>query len=141
MKFMILMIPGGNKAESGEMPDEQTLAAMMKYNEDLVNAGVMLGGDGLHPTAKGARVHFAGGKHTITDGPFTEAREILGGYWLWRCKSKQEALEWAARCPAGEGDTLEIRQVFDPEDFGPEIAAQEADLLARMQKTGDKKAD
>lgn len=134
MKFMILMIPGDKTAEQGAMPDEQALAAMMKYNEDLVNAGVLLGGEGLHPSSKGARIHFSGGKQTLTDGPFTEAREIVGGFWLWRCGSKQEALEWAARCPGGDGDTLEIRQVFEPEEFGPEVAEQEHALLARIEK-------
>lgn len=133
MRFMILMIPGEKSgAEAGVMPDEASLAAMMKYNEDLVKAGIMLGGEGLHPTSKGARVAFLGGKKKITDGPFTEAREIVGGFWLWQVKSKEEAIEWAARCPAAEGDTIEIRQVFESEDFGAEVAEQENALKAEM---------
>lgn len=138
MRFMVLMIPGNNVFEAGGMPSEQEISQMMQFNEDLVKAGVLLDADGLHPSAKGARVHFSGGKKTITDGPFTEAREIIGGYWLWQCKSKAEAMEWASRCPASEGDTLEIRQVFDTADFSPEVAAREA---AMIEAVGKRKAE
>jgi hypothetical protein len=135
MRFMILMLPGDRKnIEAGVMPDEKLIAAMMKYNEDLSKAGVLLALDGLHPTSKGARVSFSGTQPTVTDGPFTEARELIGGYWLWQVKSKQEAIEWAKRCPAAPGDVLEIRQVFDAADFGPEIAAKEAVLMDEIGK-------
>jgi hypothetical protein len=134
MRFMVMMIPGDKDVESGKMPDEQAIAAMMKYNEELVSAGVLLAGDGLHPSSKGARIRFSGGKPSISDGPFTEAREIIGGFWMWRVASRDEAIAWASRCPAGEGDTLEIRQVFEPEDFGPEVATQENALLDEIRK-------
>lgn len=130
MRFMVLMIPGDRKNyEAGAMPDEKLVGPMMKYNEELTKAGVLLGLDGLHPTSKGARISFAGGKKTVTDGPFTEARELIGGYWLWQVKSKEEALEWAKRCPALDGDVLELRRVFEAADFGPDIAAKEGKIL------------
>jgi hypothetical protein len=132
MRFMVLMIPGDKNVEKGVMPDEKVIAAMMKYNEDLAKAGVLLALDGLHPTSKGARIRFWGGKRTVTDGPFTEARELIGGYWLWQVKSKAEAIEWASRCPATDGDVLEIRQVFEASDFGPEVARAEAALLDKV---------
>src|SRR5438270_11872799 len=100
MKFMVLMIPGNNKYEAGAMPDEKLVAAMMKYNEDLAKAGILLGLDGLQPTSKGARIRFKGGKGLVTDGPFSETKEVVGGYWMWQVNSKQEAIEWASRCPA-----------------------------------------
>lgn len=134
MRFMVMMIPGDKKVESGAMPDAELVAAMMRYNQELAKAGVLLGLDGLHPTSKGARIAFSGGKRTVTDGPFSEAREVIGGYWLWQVKSKEEAVAWASRCPAAEGDVLEIRQVFDPADFGPEIAQKEAALMEEVGK-------
>jgi hypothetical protein len=138
MRFMILMIPGDRKSvEAGVMPDEKLIAAMMKYNDDLAKAGVLLALDGLHPTSKGARITFAGGKPTVTDGPFTEARELVGGYWMWQVKSKEEAVEWAKRCPAAPGDVLEIRQVFEAADFGPDVVNQEADLLDQIGRNLD----
>lgn len=130
MRFMVLMIPGDKSYEAGAMPEAHKIAAMMNFNEALIEAGVLLAGEGLYPSAKGARIHFSGGKQTITDGPFTEAREIIGGYWLWQCKSREEAMAWASRCPADDGNTLEIRQVIGSEDFGPEAAAREAELIA-----------
>ena len=134
MRFMVLMIPGRRQTyEAGVMPDEKLVGAMMKYNEDLAKAGVLLALDGLHPSAKGARVQFAGGKRTVIDGPFTEARELVGGYWLWQVKSKEEALEWASRCPAEDGDTLEIRQVYEASDFGPEVESKEAELMGKVE--------
>jgi hypothetical protein len=130
---MVLMIPGDRKSvEAGAMPDEKLIGAMMKYNEQLSKAGVLLALDGLHPSSKGARIKFAGGRRTVTDGPFTEAREIIGGYWLWQVKSKEEAVEWASRCPAAEGDTLELRQVFELSDFGPEIEKKEGALAEEI---------
>ena len=133
MRFMVLMIPGRRQTyEAGVMPDEKLVAAMMKYNEDLAKAGVLLALDGLHPSAKGARIQFAGGKRSVIDGPFTEARELVGGYWLWQVKSKEEALEWASRCPAEDGDTLEIRQVYETSEFGPDVQAKEAEIIGKM---------
>lgn len=135
MRFMVLMIPGSRKSyEAGAMPEPELIAAMMKYNEDLVKAGILLAGDGLHPSAKGARITFAGGKSRVTDGPFAEAKELIGGYWVWQVESKEKALEWAKRCPAQEGDTLELRQIFDPSDFGPDVARQEAALMEEIGK-------
>jgi hypothetical protein len=135
MRFMVLMIPGRRQAyEQGVMPDEKLIEAMMAYNEELSKAGVLLALEGLQNSSKGARIAFAGGKKTVTDGPFTEARELIGGYWLWQVKSKEEAMEWASRCPAEDGDVLEIRQCYDPADFGPEIAAKEAALIDEIGK-------
>ena len=116
MRFMMIMFPGPG-AEAGAMPDEKLLAAMGQYNEELVKAGVLLGGEGLHPSAKGARVRFPGGKAAVSDGPFTEAKEVIGGFWLIQVKSKEEAIEWASRCPASGDEMIEIRQVFETEEF------------------------
>jgi len=122
MRFMMLMIPKGyEKAKPGAMPDPQAVAAMMKYTESLQKAGVLLALDGLHPASMGARVSFAGGKPRVTDGPFVEAKEVLGGYWMIQVKSKQEAVEWASRCPAQDGDVIEVRQVQEMSDFPPEV--------------------
>jgi hypothetical protein len=138
MRFMVLMIPGDRKnIEAGVMSDGRLIAAIMKYNEDLARGGILLALDGLYPTSKGARVSFTAGKPSVTDGPFTEVRELIGGYWLWQVKSKQEAIEWAKRCPAAPGDVLEIRQVFEPSDFNSEVAAQEAELLGEIGKQID----
>ena len=122
MRFMMLMIPKGyEKAEPGAMPDAKAVAAMMKYNESLQKAGVLLALDGLHPPSMGARVTFSGGRPKVTDGPFAEAKEVLGGYWMIQVKSKEEAVEWATRCPAAENEVIEVRQVHEFEDFTPEI--------------------
>ena len=137
MRFMVLMIPGDKKVEAGVLPDEKIIAAMMKYNEELAKAGVLLALDGLHPSGKGARIRFSGGKRTVTDGPFTEAKELIGGYWLWQVKSKEEAVEWASRCPALDGDVLEIRQVYEMSDFGPEVERQEAVLAEQIDQRMD----
>jgi hypothetical protein len=132
---MVIMIPGDRKkVEAGVLPDEKTIDAMMKFNEELSRAGVLLAGDGLKPSSHGARVRFAGGKRTVTDGPFTESKEVIGGYWMWQVKSKEEALEWASRCPALEGDVLELRQAYEPADFGPEVARKEAALMEEIAK-------
>ena len=112
MRFMMLMIPKGyEKAQPGAMPDAKAVAAMMKYNEALQKAGVLLALDGLHPPSMGARVTFSGGKPKVTDGPFTEAKEVIGGYWMIQVKSKEEAVEWASRCPASDNEMIELRQV------------------------------
>jgi hypothetical protein len=138
MRFMVLMIPGSaERYEAGALPDEKIIAAMMKYNEELAKAGVLLALDGLHPSSKGARIRFSGGKRTVTDGPFTEAKEVIGGYWLWQVKSKEEAIEWASRCPALDGDVVEIRQVYEMSDFGPEVARQEAALVEQIDQRMD----
>jgi hypothetical protein len=118
MRFMMLMIPKGyEKAKPGAMPDPAAVAAMMKYNEDLQKAGVLLGLEGLHPPAKGARISFVGGKPAVTDGPFPETTETLGGYWMIQVASRDEAIEWAKRCPASANETIEIRQVQEMADF------------------------
>ncbi len=124
MRFMLLMMPEGyGDAAPGTMPDPAAVADMMKYNETLEKAGVLLALDGLHPPSMGARVSFAGGKATITDGPFSEAKEVVGGYWMLQVHSREEALEWAARCPAGEHDTIEVRQVMEFSDFPADVRA------------------
>jgi hypothetical protein len=115
MRFMMIMMP--NVPEEDWQPSPEAIATMSKYNETLTKAGVLLALDGLQPTARGARVSFAGGKPTVTDGPFTEAKEMIGGYWLIQAKSKEEAVQWASRCPAADGDVIEVRQVFELSDF------------------------
>ncbi len=122
MRFMMLMIPKGyEKAQPGAMPDAKAVAAMMKYNEALQKAGVLLALDGLHPPSMGSRVTFVGGKPTVTDGPFTEAKEVVGGYWMIQVKSKEEAVEWASRCPAGDNEVIELRQVQEMSDFPADV--------------------
>lgn len=137
MRFIMLMIPKGyEKAEAGTMPDAKAVEAMMKYNESLQKAGVLLALDGLHPPSMGARVTFPGGKPKVTDGPFAEAKEVLGGYWMIDVKSKEEAVEWAKRCPGGENETIEIRQVQEMADF-PEDVQKAAEGFPEMQsRTG-----
>src|SRR6187455_1349660 len=133
MRFMMLMIPRGyERAEPGAMPSAEAVAAMMKYNEALQKAGVLLALDGLHPASMGARVSFKGGKPKVTDGPFAEAKEILGGYWMIQVKSKEEAIEWATRCPAGENEVIELRQVQEMDDF-PEDVQEAASGFQEMQ--------
>ena len=139
MRFMII-IKATTDSEAGVMPSRQLLSEMGKFNEELVQAGVMLAGDGLHPSSKGARVRFSGTRRTVIDGPFAETKELIAGYWLWQCRSKEEAIEWVKRCPnpmPGESE-IEIRQVFEAEDFGaeftPELKAQEDRLRAQMAK-------
>lgn len=139
MRFMVL-IKADKNSEAGVMPDQKLLAEMGKFNEELVKAGVMLAGEGLHPSSKGARVRFSGTKRTVIDGPFTETKELIAGFWLWQCKSKEEAIEWVKRCPnpmPGETE-VEIRQVFEASDFGseftPEMREQEERLRAEIAK-------
>jgi hypothetical protein len=122
MRFMMLMIPKGyEQATPGTVPDVKAVEAMMKYNEELQKSGVLLGAEGLHPPSVGARVTFAGGKLKVTDGPFAEATEVLGGFWMIQVKSKEEAIQWATRCPASPNETIEIRQVQEMTDFPPEV--------------------
>jgi hypothetical protein len=119
---MMLMIPKGyENAAPGTMPDPKAIAAMMKYNESLQRAGVLLALDGLHPPSTGARVSFAGGKPKVTDGPFAEAKEVIGGYWMIQVKSKEEAIEWATRCPGSENETIEVRQVQEMSEFPTDV--------------------
>ena len=125
MRFMMLMIPKGyENAAPGTMPDPKAIAVMGKYNESLQKAGVLLALDGLHPPSSGARVSFAGGKAKVSDGPFAEAKEVVGGYWMIQVKSREEAIEWASRCPGSDNETIEVRQVMEFSEFPPE--AQEA---------------
>ena len=132
MRFMMLMIPKGyEKAEPGTVPSAEAVAAMMKYNEQLQKAGVLLALDGLHPPSTGARVAFAGGKAKVSDGPFTEAKEVVGGYWMIQVKSREEAIEWATRCP-GDDCTIEVRQVQELSDF-PADVQQAAAGFSEMQ--------
>ena len=133
MRFMLLMIPKGyEKAAPGAMPSAEAVAAMMKYNESLQKAGVLLDLQGLHPVSMGARVSFPGGKPIVTDGPFVETREVLGGYWMIQVKSKAEAIEWASRCPASDNETIEVRQVQEMADF-PADVQQAASGFSEMQ--------
>jgi hypothetical protein len=135
MRFMMLMIPRGYEAAApGTAPDAKAVEAMMKYNEELQRAGVLIALDGLHPPSMGARVSFSGGKPTVTDGPFPETKEVLGGYWMIRVKSRAEAIDWAKRCPAGDNEIIEIRQVQEVEDFPEDVQA----TLAKFPEVGPK---
>jgi hypothetical protein len=137
MRFMMLMIPKGyEKARPGAVPDARAVAAMMKYNEELQRAGVLLALDGLHPPSMGARVSFPGGKPTVTDGPFAEAKEVLGGYWMIQVKSRDEAIEWARRCPASENEVLEVRQVQEFTDFPAEVQSAAAGFPEMQAQAG-----
>ena len=140
MRFMMLMIPKGyESAKPGTMPDPKAVAAMMKYNESLQKAGVLLALDGLHPPSMGARVSFAGGKPKVTDGPFAEAKEVLGGYWMIQVKSREEAIEWAKRCPATDNEVIEVRQVQEVSDFPAEVRDAVAKLPELQVKSGQRK--
>ncbi len=139
MRVMV-MVKANQASEAGVMPERELLEAMGKFNEELVKAGIMLAGEGLHPSSKGKRVRFAGTKRTVIDGPFTETKELVAGFWLWQVRSMEEALEWVKRCPNPHvGDSeIEIRQVFEAEDFGaeftPELRAQEERLREDIKK-------
>ena len=139
MRFMV-MIKANADSEAGVMPSQQLLAEMGKYNEELVRAGVMLAGEGLHPSSKGSRVRFSGSKRTVVDGPFPETKELVAGFWLIQVKSKEEAIEWVKRCPnpTGAESEIEIRQVFEAEDFGaeltPELREQEERVRAQAEQ-------
>ena len=139
MRFMV-MVKATKDSEAGALPDQKILVEMGKFNEELVKAGIMLAGEGLQPTSKGARVRFSGNKRTVIDGPFTESKELIAGFWLWEVKSLDEAIEWVKRCPnphPGESE-IEIRQVFEAADFGaeftPELREQEERLRAQIEK-------
>ena len=143
MRFMVI-VKATNDSEAGKMPSTEMLAAMGKYNEELVKAGIMLAGDGLHPSSKGARVHFSGSKRTVIDGPFAETKELIAGFWIWQVRSLDEAIEWVKRCPNpmdGPSD-IEIRQIFEAEDFGaeftPELREQEQRIIAEAEKNKKK---
>ena len=138
MRFMMIMYPGQKAEAPGAMPDEKLMAAMMKYNEELAKAGALLALDGLQPTAKGARVRFTKGQPVVTDGPFTESKEVVGGYWMIQVRSREEAIEWAKRAPCPEGETIEVRQVFEPEDFGPDVAKEERAMMDKIGQTMDR---
>jgi hypothetical protein len=140
MRFMVIVKATPN-SEAGIMPSQKLLAAMGAFNEELVKAGVMLAGEGLQPSSKGARVKFSGGTRTVIDGPFAETKELIAGFWMWQCKSKDEAIEWVKRCPdpmPGEESVIEIRQVFEADDFGaeltPELRQQEQRLRTQAAK-------
>ncbi len=140
MRVMV-MVKATKNSEAGVMPSEKLLAEMGKFNEELVKAGIMLAGEGLHPSSKGKRVRFSGGKKTVIDGPFAETKELIAGYWIWQVKSIEEAVEWVRRCPdpmPGEESEIEIRPVFEAEDFGkeftPELRAQEERLRAELER-------
>jgi hypothetical protein len=143
MKFMVI-VKASKASEAGQMPSQELLTAMGKYNEDLAKAGIMLAGEGLHPTSKGARVRFSGSKRTVVDGPFAETKELIAGFWLWQVGSKEEAIEWLKRCPNphDEETEVEIRQVFEADDFGaeftPELRQQEERVRAQAEKAARK---
>jgi hypothetical protein len=135
MRFMMLMIPSGyGTVAAGAMPTAEAVAAMMKYNEALKEAGVLITLDGLHPPSMGARVSFAGGQPMVTDGPFTEAKEVLGGYWMIEVKSRDEAIAWAERCPASDNEIIEIRQVMEMSDFPADVQEAAAGLTELQAK-------
>jgi hypothetical protein len=137
---MLLMIPKGyEKAAAGTMPDAKAVAAMMKYNESLEKAGVLLALDGLHPPSMGARVSFSGGKARVTDGPFAEAKEVLGGYWMIQVDSKEEAVEWASRCPASDDEVIEVRQVQEFSDFPADVQEAAAGFTEMQAHAGQAK--
>src|SRR5579862_5436732 len=137
MRFMMLMIPKGyEKAEPGTLPDAEAVGPMMKYNEALQKAGILLALDGLHPPSMGARVTFPGGKAKVTDGPFIEAKEVVGGYWMIQVKSKEEAIEWASRCPASENEIIEIRQVQEFAEFPADVQEAAAGFAEMQSRSG-----
>jgi hypothetical protein len=134
----MVMVPGDENSEAGVMPDEKLLSEMGSFNEELVKAGVMLAGEGLHPTSKAVRVRFDGDERTVIDGPFTESKELIAGYWLWQVRDMDEAIEWIKRAPFGGGTQIEIRPVFEMEDFGeeftPELREQEQRLRDQIEE-------
>ena len=136
MRFMVL-VPASEESEAGVMPSEAELAEMGRYNEELAKAGVMLAGEGLHPSSKGARVKFSGKERTVTDGPFTEAKELIAGFWLIQAKSKEEALEWVKRAPFDGGVEIEVRQVFEEDDFGEEFTPELREQEQRIREQAE----
>jgi hypothetical protein len=136
MRFMVI-VKADKNSEAGVMPSHEILAAMGEYNEELVKAGVLLGADGLHPSSKGARVKFEGSKRTVTDGPFAESKELIAGYWIWKVASKQEAVDWLKRAPFDGGMEVELRQIFEMEEFGPELTPE----LREQEKSQMRRAE
>ena len=137
MRF-IVMVKATKDSEAGVMPTKQELTEMGSFNEELVKAGVMLAGEGLHPSSKGARVRFSGDTRTVIDGPFTETKELVAGFWIWQCKSKEEAVQWVKRCPnpmPGQESEIEIRQIFEAEDFGAEFTPELREQEERLRET------
>ena len=131
MRFMVL-VPGSPESEAGEMPSTEILEAMTRYNEELVKAGVMIGGDGLLPTSQGARIRFDGEERTVTDGPFTESKELVAGYWLWECASREDAIEWLKRAPFGGGTEIELRQIAELDDFDEQLTPELREANERL---------
>ena len=133
MRVMVF-VPGDKDSEAGKMPTEELLAKMMKFNEELVKAGVMLAGEGLTPTSKGKRVRFSGTQRSVSDGPFTESKEIIAGYWIWQVKSMEEAVEWLKRAPFDGGTEVELRQIFEAEDFGEQLTPELREANERLRE-------
>jgi hypothetical protein len=131
MRFMVL-VPGDNESEAGVMPSTELLAAMTRYNEELVKAGVMVGGDGLRPTSEGARVRFDGAERTVTDGPFAESKELVAGYWLWQCDSREDAIAWLEKAPFDGGTEIELRQIAELEDFDEQMTPELREANERL---------
>ena len=137
---VMAMVKATKESEAGEMPSQQLLTEMMKFNEELVNAGVMLAGEGLHPSSKAKRVHFSGSKRTVTDGPFAETKELIAGFWIWKVNSMEEAIEWVKKCPnpMNVDSDVDIRPIFEAEDFGeeftPELQEQEEKLRSKLNQ-------
>jgi hypothetical protein len=139
MRFMMLMIPKGyENAKPGTMPDPKDVTNMMKYNESLQKAGVLLALDGLHPPSMGSRITFSGGKPKVTDGPFSEAKEVIGGYWMIQVRSKEEAVEWASRCPGSDNETIEIRQVMEMSEFPADVQQAASDVFGKPGQSNAK---
>jgi hypothetical protein len=139
MRFMVL-VKASNESEAGVMPSQQLLTEMGKFNEELVKAGVMLAGEGMHPSAKGVRIRFTGSKRTVIDGPFAETKELVAGFWLWQVRSKEEAIEWLKRAPFDGGAEVEIRQVFEAEDFGAEFTPELREQEERLRRQAEQLA-
>ncbi|HTH65365.1 MAG TPA: YciI family protein [Gemmatimonadales bacterium] len=137
MRFMVI-VPANKDSEAGVLPDQEILSKMGKFNEEMVKAGVMLAGEGLHATSKGARIKFSGGRTTVTDGPFTESKELIAGFWLIQVKNKDEAIAWMKRAPFDGGTVIEIRQVFEADDFGPNLTPELRDQEARLRAQASK---
>ena len=133
MRFMVL-VPGSPQSEAGEMPSTEILGEMTKYNEELARSGVMLAGEGLHPTSRGVKVRFDGSERTVIDGPFTEAKELVAGYWVWECASREEAIEWLKRAPFGGGVEIELRQIFETGDFGEQLTPELLEANERLRE-------
>jgi len=139
MRFMVI-VKASPESEAGQMPSQELLAAMGRYNEELARAGVMLAGDGLRPSSKGARVRFEGTRRTVIDGPFAETKELVAGYWIWQCTSMDEAIEWLKRAPFDGGAEVELRQVFEPDDFGAELTPELREQEKRAWELAQKNA-